>query len=271
MANSDPGQYPMGIGIMSSHHVRVASNHVHDVGGGGIGMVWSNHVRVEANWVHGTSRWAPNATSAISFFQSSNDGGGNNPDGFSNYAVGNVVWNNYMEVPGPDGQFTDGHCVLVDSGRDTNSQGGTYIANNICVRNGGSGVGVYRSDNVLAVNNTLVENDRKSTDSAAEMRAQLANNVVFRNNIVRPTAGMAVNGVYQATAVSFDHNLYVAPAAAYVGAGDIVDANARMGFGIVPDGGGPAINSGNAASAPAADLMGTGRKGAPDRGALELG
>jgi hypothetical protein len=271
VANTDSSKLTNGISVDDSNHVRIASNRVHDVGGGGIATNNSNHVGIENNSVSGTSRWSFYQTSAISFYMSSNAGGGNNAYGFSNYAVGNVAWGNYTQTPGPDGQITDGNCIIVDRGRDSGHQGSTLIMNNLCVNNGGRGVNVFKADNVTVVNNTLVNNLQALPDPCCELSANEASNVVFRNNLVKPGRATASTMTWQTSGITFDHNVYVAASAQNKSATDIVAPNAAMAFGVAPGAGNPAINGGVLSGAPGTDLAGANRLGAPDVGAIEVG
>jgi parallel beta-helix repeat protein len=271
VANTDSSKLNSGISVDDSHHVRVASNRVHDVGGGGIATNNSNHVRIENNSVSGTSRWSFYQTSAISFYMSSNLGGADNGDGYSNYAIGNVAWGNYTQTPGPDGEITDGNCMIVDRGRDSGYRGSTLVMNNVCVNNGGRGLDVFKSDNVMAVNNTFVNNLQALPDPCCEIAANEASNVVFRNNLIKPGKATASPMAWASSGVTFDHNVYIASSAQNKSATDVLAPNAALAFGVVPAAGNPAINGGNAYGAPGNDLAGNARIGAPDVGAIEVG
>ena len=259
-----------GVEIKTSHHVKVDGNVVHDVGGCGICSMSSNHVRVEGNEVYGASKWNVFQTSAISFFQSTNVGGGDNSDGFSMYISGNRVHNNTnIAPPGPGQKVTDGNCVIIDFNDDTGYQGSTLIQTNLCYENGGRGVHVFHSKNVLAVNNTLVNDLRHPDIDGGELTASSSSALVYRNNLTvasRPGAGAVV---WDAQVV-FDHNVYVGQAPAQVGGGDQVTSVA-----INPDytlpGNSPAINAGSTVQAPLTDIRGVHRDAQPDVGAFEAG
>lgn len=256
-----------GIEVSNSHHVRVLSNQVHDVGGGGINTIDSNHITLDGNEVWNTSRWNPLQTSGISLFTSKNIGGGNNGDGFSFYVRNNIV----HDVQNPDGGPTDGNCIIVDSNRNNGYGGSTLIANNLCYDNGGRGVHVFISDNVTAVNNTLVRNQRNNAFAdQGELSAANASNVVFRNNLVVPLRDGRGVREWQASNVVYDHNLYVGSPPERTSPTDITVADA-IGSNFMPFDGSAAINAGTTTDAPSHDIRGRSRSGAPDIGAYEVG
>ena len=201
-----------GVEVKKSHHVKVVGNVVHDVGGCGICSIESNHVRIEGNEVYGASKWNTYQTSAISFFLSANIGGGNNGDGFSMYISGNRVHHNTnIAPPGAGQKVTDGNCIIVDYNDDNGYTGSTLIQNNLCYENGGRGVHVFHAKNVLAVNNTLVNNLRHPDIDGGELTASSASALVYRNNLTvasRPGAGVVV----WSAQVQLDHNVYVGQA-----------------------------------------------------------
>jgi hypothetical protein len=255
-----------GIEVNGAHHVRIVANTVHDVGGGGISGVGANHVTIDSNRIYNTAMWNGNQSSAISLFESANIGGGNNGDGFSFYVRNNVVYNNKNLV----GAVTDGNCIIVDSNRHTGYSGGTYVGNNLCYANGGRGVHVFISDNVLAVNNTLVGNLTSGEMSdQGELSAIQATNVSFRNNLVVPYRDGNGAREYASSGVSYSNNLYVGSAPGPRVASDLVVGDARLGGDYVPLAGSPAIDAGTSDGAPSTDRRGRVRTGAPDIGAYE--
>ena len=257
-----------GVEVKGSHHVRVAGNVVHDVGGCGICSIESNHVRIEGNEVYGASKWNVYQTSGISFFLSHNIGGGNNTDGFSMYISGNRVHHNTnIAKPGAGQKVTDGNCIIIDVNDESGYLGSTLIQNNLCYENGGRGVHVFRSKNVVAVNNTLVNNLRHPEIDGGELTVGFSTAVVYRNNLTsasRPGAGLVVwDGQ-----VELDHNVHIGQAPTQLGAGDQVTAVAiNPDFTLAPNS--PAINAGSTVLAPATDIRGIRRDARPDVGAFE--
>jgi parallel beta-helix repeat protein len=257
-----------GVEVKGSHHVRVAGNVVHDVGGCGICSIESNHVRIEGNEVYGASKWNVYQTSGISLFLSNNIGGGNNADGFSMYISGNRVHHNTnIAKPGPGQKVTDGNCIIIDVNDQSGYLGSTLIQNNLCYENGGRGVHVFRSKNVVAVNNTLVNNLRHPEIDGGELTVGFSSAVVYRNNLTsasRPGAGVVVwDGQ-----VELDHNVHIGQAPTQLGAGDQVTAvSISPDFTLAPNS--PAIDAGSTVLAPTTDIRGVRRDARPDVGAFE--
>ncbi len=266
-----------GIEVRDSHHLRLASNYVHDGGGGGIGASKSNHIEILDNYISGMSKWNAFQTSGISTFESSDIGGSPDADGYSMHITGNVVFGNEnIALPVAGGSaVTDGNCIIIDTQDTTSYTGKTYIANNVCSNNGGRGIHVFQSSNVVAVNNTLYHNMQtpKLKEEGAELSAVNAHNVVFRNNLVVPRADRKATVNSGAKSVSFDTNIYEQTSGSAEGNTNRVVTDAGLANPAEGDfslkRGSPAIDAGNAADAPSADQKHTVRRGKPDVGALE--
>ena len=190
-----------GVEIRNSHHIIVKNNDVHDLGGGGIAAIRSNHLIIDANRVTRTSRWSPYQTSGISSYEAANIGG--STTGYSFQITGNTV----SDVKNLQGAISDGNCIIIDDGRWTQNTGTpftgkTYIARNTCTANGGRGVHVFQSDNVLAEFNTTSGNVLNVTTAKGELTAVFASNVTYRYNTVTPNLGIAVLYKYSATNVT---------------------------------------------------------------------
>ncbi len=256
-----------GLESVRSHHVKFEGNVIRDFGGGGINVIHSNHVSVDFNHIYNTSLWAENQMSAISLWQMSNIGGGNNADGYSNYIRNNFVHHNENRV----GARTDGNCIILDSNDDVGYSAATMISDNMCWANGGRGIHVFRASNASVINNTLIGNLRNVSSSEGELSALYANNVLFRNNLVQPGRGGWSNHVYQAGNVRFDHNAYVDGRAEIMGTNDILVPGLPLAFGFLPPPDSPLANGGNPDYAPTYDMIGSPRTGRPDIGAWEVG
>jgi len=257
-----------GVEVNNSHHVNVVGNIVHDVGGCGICSIFSNHVSVESNEVYGASKWNVYQTSGISFFQSTNIGGGNNGDGFSMYISANRVHDNTnIAKPGPGMKVTDGNCIILDESQKSGYQGSTLIQNNLCYQNGGRGIEVLRTNNVFVVNNTMMNDLQHPEIEGGELTAAWSSGLVFRNNLTnasRPGAGM-VNWDAQ---VALDSNLYVGQAPEQVGGTDKI-TTAAMNADYTLSVNSLGINAGNPVGAPPTDIRGVKRDAKPDIGAFE--
>ena len=266
-----------GIEMHDSHHVKIVGNYIHDGGGGGVGANTSNHIDVIDNYISGMSKWNPFQTSGISLFESKNIGGAPGADGYSMRIIGNVVYGSENIALPVDGSktVTDGNCIIVDTGDTHQYTGKTYIANNVCSNNGGRGLHVFQSGNVVAVNNTLYHNmqTEKLKDKGAELSVVAARNVVFRNNLVIPRADREATTTYNVDSISFETNLYENASGSAPGGTDRVVPDAgvanpsRGDFTLKP--GSLAIDAGSVSDAPATDQSGKARRGKPDIGALE--
>lgn len=109
--------------------------------------------------------------------------------GYTNIVRSNYLVGNYNGVPSRRGVLTDGNCIIIDFFDDDSTPeylGSTLVENNVCAENGGRGVHVFNSSNVMVRNNTLVGNGRSTGLSSppAEMVAVRASNVSFHNNLV---------------------------------------------------------------------------------------
>ena len=187
-----------GVEIRDSHHIIVRNSNVHDLGGGGIAAIRSNHVTIDGNTITHTSRWNGYQTSGISTYNSANIGGVT--DGYSFMITNNSVTDAMNLVGG----ITDGNCIIIDDGRWTQNTGTpftgrTYVGHNTCTGNGGRGVHVFESDNVMAEYNTTSGNVLNVTSAKGELTAVYASNVTYRYNTVTPRAGIPVLYTYSAT------------------------------------------------------------------------
>ena len=258
-----------GVDVHQSHHIAVVNNSIHDMGGPGVSAIDSDHVRVESNQIWGTTKWSPYQTSAINFFQLSNSNTGPGIYGFNNAIVGNIVFHNETLVPGPEGIITDGNCINIDSMRARGYTGATAIVNNICVANGGRGVVIGHSDNVLVLNNTLTGNVNRLDQPGAELNAVFASNVTFRNNLVSPNRNDRGLILHDAHNVTTENNVYVASRPDRMGAGDQLVPVLPLVFGAIPAVGSAATDAGSPVGSPAIDAFGNPRRGRADAGAVE--
>ncbi len=214
-----------GPGRINSHHVRATGNRVHNFPGGGIGSGQADYVTIEGNTIWETARWSKYDTSAISLYQSRNV---DQAAGVHHIVRANTVFNNENKVPGTgigNTTITDGNCIIIDDGRNTQKfqgdkatypafTGATLVENNVCADNGGRGVNVFSSDNVLIRNNTFYKNGR-TPDLDSEISVLAASNVRVVNNIIVPRDGQRATSVYdgdvaeyRVSNVVFANNLY---------------------------------------------------------------
>jgi parallel beta-helix repeat protein len=280
-----------------SHHVNVTNNRVHGFPGGGIGSGLADYITIEGNTIWETALWSEYDTSAISLYQNVDvDFAG----GFHNVIRGNTVFKNENKVPGTgigSTTITDGNCIIIDDGRLTQKfledktqypayKSSTLIENNICAGNGGRGVHIFSSDNVLVRHNTLYQNLQTPDIGGGELTAIAASNVRFVNNIVYAAPGQRATDtysgddpIYMVSNVVFERNLYFnttyipnKSASDLIGdplfespSTDVNTANFRLKAGS------PAIDKALAAQSPRTDVGGLPRpkRAGPDIGAWE--
>ncbi len=281
-----------GIGIRGnesgqiSHHISVVNSDIHGFPGAGIYTYWADYVNLEGNVIHDNALWSKYANSGISLYQNVNLDASSN---FHNVIRGNLVYKNENRVKFfVVGEITDGNCIIIDDGRNTQNnspypayKGSTLVENNVCFDNGGRGVHVFSSDNVLARNNTLFKDLRTPNINDGELTAIDASNVRFVNNVVYTADGRRANGTFNATNIVFERNLYFNTT-------DIPNKAADDLIGLDPQfvqpstdpasanfrlkSSSPAVDTALASQMPATDLEGHTRPqgSAPDLGAYEL-
>lgn len=220
-----------GVYVVGSHHVVVEDVWSHDNGGCGICATESNHVTVRDCRVWGNSHWNPYHSSGISLYRSTNDGGGDAHDGYSNWIIGNMVWNNYEDESLGIGQqwgVTDGNGIIVDRNKDSGAMGRTLVADNILADNGGPGVMITHSHNVDVFHNTLFRNVRTRVPTVknnGEIGCNGGSDVRIENNIVIPrddNENLFQN--FSCREISHANNVWVRSRAPRHGRGDIVIA-----------------------------------------------
>jgi hypothetical protein len=267
-------QPAVGVELLEAHHVRIADNWIHDVGGAGFAALYSNHFDVFTNVVWSTSYWNPYQTSGISSFQAKNLGGPDESDGYSIRIRNNVVHSvENVTRPPWGGGVTDGNCIIVDEHRTFAYAGSTLVDNNLCFNNGGRGINVLRGDKVTIINNTLYHNlNSPAMNKDGELSVVFSGDITLRNNLVVARSDRLESVVIDSTSV-FDRNLYGRAEATKRSDTDIsTDAPIlldpeKQDFRLA--GGSAAIDSGSATNAPPIDLTGRRRTGTPDIGALE--
>ncbi len=239
-----------------AHHIEFIGNSVHDFPGEGIAAGEADYLLIQGNTVWNNSKWNPYQTSGISMYQTVN---ADYAAGFHNVIRGNIVFQNENRVPNDDANpsITDGNCIILDDQRRHSQtfiavkqgsyEGDTLIENNVCAGNGGRGVHILNSDNVLVRNNTFYNNLRTSSLPGGELTAhyfydpndpnqELARrapvrrgNVRFVNNLVvsnRIGAQYATNDDRDLNNVVFERNFYVGTAPATADGGSVQNSRA---------------------------------------------
>jgi hypothetical protein len=173
-----------GLLAMESHHVKFLNNIVHDIGGSGIGSVYSDYVYVQGNTVYNTACCNTSGTSAIDYWAPV--AVDSNP-GYHNVISSNIIYNN---SEGSDGRspHTEGHGIMLDAfrlGPAGSYPGYTLIENNLSYNNGGAGINLYYTNNVIIHDNTVHHNwrDRLMGYNGGDITVLNSSHVIGVNNI----------------------------------------------------------------------------------------
>ena len=275
-----------------SHHIKLLNNKIHGAGGGGIATVSADYITIEGNTVYDNTKRSNLGQSGISLYQPYNY---DTASGYHNFIRKNLIYKNENLVPfiyyGDGTEITDGNGIIVDDSRNTQQnsganphylqayKGSTLIENNIIFDNGGRGIHVFKSDNVVAVNNSLYQNNRTSTISG-ELTAISSGNVKFSNNLVYARTGKLANVINsESKNISFANNTYYNHLnLSLLGSNDKTADPKYINPSIDPavanfhlQSKSPAINTGTSTSAPSTDFDGKKRPSGSgyDRGAYE--
>jgi parallel beta-helix repeat protein len=188
-----------------SEFVTVRNCKIHNFGLGGVGGNGGNII-IENNYVYDNSVRNPGNGSGINFYHPKVVSTNRLAGGYGHIIRGNRVYNNYCTqsyttVGGTFSTPTDGNGIIIDDWNFTQDASGTpfkvpcLIENNVCFKNGGSGIRVYDSDNVTIRNNTCYYNswvtatypsgsgDYPSGDIGVSCETGKGNRIVVVNNI----------------------------------------------------------------------------------------
>ncbi len=153
-----------------AEYVTVKNCKVFGHGGGGISSADADHIIFENNIVYNNCTRSALNTSGISIYKPralTNDG-----SYWSMIIRGNVSYNNKCELPfyyNENGTIyqsntpTDGNGIILDlfdnDGGNPKYGKRTLIENNVCYKNGGTGIKIYKSSLARIVNNTVYHNN----------------------------------------------------------------------------------------------------------------
>jgi len=212
-----------------NHHVTIDDNILHDSGCGGVSAQYTDYLTVTHNTVYGNARRSPWQCSGISLYHPE---AVDAAPGVHNLIQENIAFDNQNEVVDEtishaNGHTTDGNGIIIDDGDHTQAetnvppyQGLTLIIGNLVFNNGGRGVHVFHTANVVVANNVAYFNlkDPKLQGPAAELSSALSRRVTYINNIAvaRPGALALMDGWDSAPTV-WTHNVWqsgLAPLAA---------------------------------------------------------
>jgi parallel beta-helix repeat protein len=173
-----------------NHHTQVFKNEIHDSGCGGVSGQETDYLHIEGNIIYRNAFRSPFFCSGISIYQAKLF---DSKPGFHNIIRGNISYANENKNSKSDGTVTDGNGIIVDDFRHTQGQqklakytAATLVENNIVFDNGGRGVHVFQSDNVVIRNNTAFQNMKSSNlhgTSNGEITAMFSADLKIYNNI----------------------------------------------------------------------------------------
>jgi parallel beta-helix repeat protein len=284
-ASSGPSSLAGAITIRNSHHVTVAGSLAHDSGGGGIFATNSDYIWIVGNSVYRNAYANANQPSGISI------GYGLNYDTqpvVHNVIAANVSYLNMNKVATPAGYTTDGNGIIIDRMVENGTYVGTsVIQNNVVHSNGGRGIAVWYSDNVIVRNNTAYHNftdPRMVKSYLGEIQIGRCNRCSVHNNISSASNSRAYAVLaLRSSGTLIDHNLtfggkspsiysYLSTNVT-VGSRNIKNADPRFApntlFKLLPTS--PALRSADPSRAATSDILGQPRpaSGPTDMGAYQ--
>lgn len=182
------------------HHITILDNISHGNAGSGISVSYGDFYRIEGNTCFGNCATSIYQGSGISIYAARAVSG---TDGFRNFIRNNYCYENMtLNLPGdPEPAHSDGNGIIIDDLKNTQSghPAGAYkfrtlVENNVAYRNGGRGVHVFLSDNVIVANNTCCYNNRDPLNPATwrgDLSSVDSGNCEWVNNLA--VADPAVN------------------------------------------------------------------------------
>jgi hypothetical protein len=175
------------------HHIKILNNVCHNNAGSGIGVAYGDFYTIEGNICYDNCHTNKYQGSGISIYAARAIS--DQSPGFHNFVRNNICsWNIALTLPGhPEPPHSDGNGIIIDDLHNSqighpagNYAFGTLVENNLVNNNGGKGIQVYLSDNVVIRNNTSYHNNRDRLNPytrRGELSNVLASNNIWINNI----------------------------------------------------------------------------------------
>lgn len=203
-----------------NHHVTIDNNILHDSGCSGAGAQYVDYITITHNTVFRNSERSPWQCSGISIYHPESF---DHAPGVHNLIQSNLSYYNQNSVVDEHishsgGHTTDGNGIIIDDGDHTQAEtnvppydGLTLVIGNVVFNNGGRGIHVFHTANVVVANNVAYQDvkDPKLQGQASELSTGLSRRVTFLNNIAvaRPDALPLMDGWDQAP-TTWSHNVY---------------------------------------------------------------
>ena len=204
---SAPGNYSAIFVSQGATHISIVGNRAHGSGNAGIGTSGADYLTIANNVVFGNAfNTSSSCASGILLYQLRNTDGST---ATKNYVINNVVYGN-SNTPGGPCDDSDGNGIIIDDSWNSQNDspygvypGTTLIANNVAFKNGGRGIHIYRSNNVIVANNTLYDNNQDLNGGSwdpGEITLIRSQNVKIFNNITYSDG--LVNGYFHHVGIS---------------------------------------------------------------------
>jgi parallel beta-helix repeat protein len=185
--------YGSGIaGVQGRHHLTAINNYIHDCGQSGIQSWGNDYLTIENNVTTRNGWLMPHAGSGISIYGAFRS---DNKTGIRNIIRNNISFSNDN---GPNTAKTDGNGIIIDDlicsqhwhnpdvckPNDYNSAQ-TLVEGNLCFDNGGRGIQIYLSVNIIIRNNTVYHNSTRQDESSwrGEIGVSNSDSLTIVNNI----------------------------------------------------------------------------------------
>ena len=206
----EPGHIGNGITIYEAHHVNILNNRIHNFGAAGIQGAFCDHILIENNTVSDNAKYNPTQSSGISIWKAWPV---DDEPGYHLIIRNNRSFRNTTITKNSKGNNTDGTGIIIDALWDSKDDEPfphrTLIENNLVYDNGGSGIHVYRSNNIDVFNNTSYHNLHNKGITGTfrgEYYNHLSRDTNWRNNIAFANPG---NGVLRHNRAIFAHKAQV--------------------------------------------------------------
>jgi Protein of unknown function (DUF1565) len=170
------------------HHIRIVNNVCHDNPGSGIGVAYGDFYTIEGNQCYNNCHTNDYQGSGISIYAAR--AVSDRSSGFRIFVCRNICSRNEIISLGGSSKspHSDGNGIIIDDFHNSQLRhpAGVYafktlVENNLLHCNGGKGIQIFLSDNVLIRNNTSYHNNRDSLISGS-WRGELSN-ITSSNNI----------------------------------------------------------------------------------------